>query len=163
MKNRVISDVISHVGKGVHPRIILNEADFDRLRNTSDPVYNAAKARAIEVADKYMNEPVLEYDIPDGIRLLDVSRGVLRRTKNLGMAYQLTRDKKYARRLYEELANAAEFKDWNPYHFLDVGEMCCAFGIGYDWIYDCMSEEERAKLRCAIIKNGFDAVMDDYL
>ena len=41
--------------------------------------------------------------------------------------------------------------------------MCCAFGIGYDWIYDCMSEEERATLRRAIIKNGFDAVMDDYL
>lgn len=163
MKNRVIEDVILHTGKGVHPRILLTNEDFDRIRQTSDPVYEAAKASMMAYAERYMREPVLNYEIPDGIRLLDVSRGVLSRTLNLGMAYKLTGEVKYARRLYDELANAASFKDWNPYHFLDVGEMCCAFGIGYDWIYECMSEEERAILRRAIIKNGFDTAMDDYL
>jgi len=163
VKNRVINDVISHTGKGVHPRVLLTGADFERIRTTSDPIYDIAKDNTLYYADKFMKEPVLEYRIPDGIRLLDVSRGVLARTLNLGMAYKLTGDTKYARRLYDELANAASFKDWNPYHFLDVGEMCCAFGIGYDWIYECMSEDERRGLRRAIIKNGFDAAMDDYL
>ena len=105
----------------------------------------------------------LEYDIPDGIRLLDVSRGVLRRVKNLGMAYKITGDRKYARRLYRELEKAASFKDWNPYHHLDVGEMTFAFGLGYDWIYECMTEQERKVVRDAIVKNGFMATMDDYL
>lgn len=163
MKKRVISDVLSHSGKGVHPRILLTGADFKRIRETSDPVYDAAKDNMLYYADKYMKEPVLEYRIPDGIRLLEVSRGVLARTLNLGMAYKLTGEVKYARRLYDELKNAASFKDWNPYHFLDVGEMCCAFGIGYDWIYECMTQDERAYLRRAIVKNGFDAAMDDYL
>ncbi len=163
MKNRVINDVIEHSGKGVHPRIILTGADFERIRATNDPIYEAAKASMFAYADRYMREPVLEYDIPDGIRLLDVSRGVLSRTLNLGMAYKLTGNVKYARRLYDELANAASFKDWNPYHFLDVGEMVFSFGLGYDWIYECMSEDERAVLRRAIIKHGFDAAMDDYL
>ena len=163
MKNRVISDVLSHSGRGTHPRLLLTGADFERIRSTVDPIYDAAKDNMLYYADKFMGEPVLEYRIPDGIRLLDVSRGVLARTLNLGMAYRLTGEVKYARRLYDELANAASFKDWNPYHFLDVGEMCCAFGLGYDWIYDAITPEERAILRRAIIKNGFDAAMDDYL
>ena len=163
MKNRVIDDVIAHSGKGAHPRLFLKEDDFKRIRETDDPVYNAAKDITLRIADMLMDKTPLEYDIPDGIRLLDVSRGVLARTLNLGMAYKITGEAKYARRLYEELANAASFKDWNPYHFLDVGEMTCSFGIGYDWIYECMSEDERAILRRAIVKHGFDAAMDDYL
>ena len=163
MKNRVINDVLIHSGKKVHPRLILTASDFERIKNGNDPVYNAAKASALEMANYFMNEPVLEYNIPDGIRLLAVSRGVLARSFNLGMAYQITGEVKYARRLYEEIANAASFKDWNPYHFLDVGEMACAVALAYDWIYECMSEEERAFIRAALVKNGFGAVMDDYL
>lgn len=163
MKNRVIDDVIAYSGNKVHPRIILTKADFDRVRESDDPIYVAARINTIRMADGFLNTEPLAYDIPDGIRLLAVSRGVLVRTMNLGMAYQITRDTKYAERLYRELANAASFKDWNPYHFLDVGEMACSFGIGYDWIYDYMNEEQRRILRTAIVEKGFDTVMDDYL
>ena len=51
MKNRVISDVLAHSGKKVHPRLILTTEDFDRIRSGDDPVYNAAKAEAMRVAD----------------------------------------------------------------------------------------------------------------
>ncbi len=163
MKNRVINDVISHSGYKIHPRIILKKDDFDRIRNSDDIVYVSAIEHTIKTADAFLDTEPLEYNIPDGIRLLQVSRGVLTRTKNLGMAYRITGDKKYAERLYRELANAATFKDWNPYHHLDVGEMCNAFGIGYDWIYDYMTEEQRKVLRTAIIEKGFNATMDDYL
>lgn len=163
MKNRVINDVVTHSGEKVHPRIFLTKSDFDRIKNTDDIVYNAAKKSVFKMADKFLNEPPLEYRIPDGIRLLGVSRGVLTRTMNLAMAYRLSGDKKYAERLYLELNNAASFKDWNPYHHLDVGEMCNAFGIGYDWIYDYMNEEQRCVLRTAIIEKGLNTTMDDYL
>ena len=163
MKNRVIDDVISHSGKGTHPRLILTGEDFERIRNGNDPVYNAAKASVMEKADYFMTQPLLEYEIPDGIRLLAISRRALARSFNLGMAYRITGDVKYARRLYDEIANVSSFKDWNPYHFLDVGEMACAVGLAYDWIYECMSEEEKAGIRAAIVKHGFNAVMDDYL
>jgi hypothetical protein len=43
MKSRVIDDVIAHSGKKVHPRIFLTNEDFERIKNTDDPVYNAAK------------------------------------------------------------------------------------------------------------------------
>lgn len=163
MKNRVINDVISHTGKGVHPRLILTGADFKRISESDDPIYALAKREAIRVADCYLTEPLLEYEIPDGIRLLIISRRMLSRSFSLGMAYQLTGEVKYARRLYREMANVCSFKDWNPYHFLDVGEMACAVGVAYDWIYDCMSDEERRFIRSAIIERGFEPAMDDYL
>ena len=163
MKNRVINDVLSHTGKGVHPRLILTGADFKRIREGNDPVYTLAKKEVMRVADYYLTQPLLEYEIPDGIRLLAISRRMLSRSFNLGIAYQLTGEAKYARRLYDEMANVCSFKDWNPYHFLDVGEMACAVGLGYDWIYDCMSEDEKAFIRAAIIERGFEPAMDDYL
>ena len=163
MKNRVINDVLSHSGKKVHPRIILTPDDFKRIREGDDCVYNAAKAEVMRVADYFMDQPLLNYEIPDGIRLLAISRRMLARSFNLGMAYQLTGDKKYARRLYEEMKNVSSFKDWNPYHFLDVGEMSCAVGLAYDWIYDEMTEEEKKFIREALISHGFEPAMDDYL
>ena len=163
MKNRVISDVIAHSGKKVHPRLILTKDDFKRIKEGEDSVYTPAKAEVMRVADYYMTQPLLNYEIPDGIRLLAISRRALSRSFNLGMAYQLTGDVKYARRLYEEIANVSGFKDWNPYHFLDVGEMTCAVGLAYDWIYDAMSEEEKKFIRSAIISHGFEPAMDDYL
>ncbi len=163
MKNRLINDVISHSGLKVHPRIFLNAADFDRIRNSTDPIHAAGRDYTVKRADEYLEKPLLHYEIPDGIRLLQVSRDTLDRSLYLGMAYQLTGEKKYAEKLWLELENAAGYKDWNPYHHLDVGEMCNAFGIGYDWIYDYLTEEQRAVLRTAIREHGFKATMDDYL
>lgn len=157
-----INDVIKHSGKKVHPRLILTDADFKRLRECDDPVYDAARKNTISTADGFLDKEPLEYNIPDGIRLLAVSRGVLARSLNLGMAYKLTGDERYAERLYRELENVAAFKDWNPYHFLDVGEMAFSVGLGYDWIYDWMSEEQRRVVRSAIIKHAFMPVLDDY-
>ena len=163
MKARVIDDVLTHSGKGVHPRIFLTAEDFERIRTSDDVVYSVGRRYVIERADKYLDAPLLHYHIPDGIRLLQVSRDTLDRSFYLGMAYRLTGDGKYAERLWLELENAAGYKDWNPYHHLDVGEMCNAMGFGYDWIYDYLTEQRRAVLRAAIIRNGFNATMDDYL
>ena len=163
MKNRVINDLLSHSGKHTHPRLILTGEDFARIRETDDPIYNVSKAEVMRVADYFMDQPLLNYEIPDGIRLLAISRRALARTFNLGIAYQLTGEKKYAQRLLDEVKNVCSFKDWNPYHFLDVGEMACAVGIAYDWIYDYMGEDDKRFIRDAIKSHGFEPAMDDYL
>jgi hypothetical protein len=110
MKNRVINDLLSHSGKHTHPRLILTGEDFARIRETDDPIYNASKAEVMRVADYFMDQPLLNYEIPDGIRLLAISRRALARTFNLGIAYQLTGEKKYAKRLLDEVKNVCNFK-----------------------------------------------------
>ena len=65
----------------IHPNTLtVPTEDFDRIRSADDPVDNAAKAEAMRVADYYMDQPLLEYEIPDGIRLLAISRRALSRS-----------------------------------------------------------------------------------
>ena len=49
---------------------------------------------------------------------------------------------------------AARFNDWNPSHFLDVGEMTFALAIGYDWLFDQLDEPSRKEIRTAIVEKG---------
>ena len=49
---------------------------------------------------------------------------------------------------------AAAFEDWHPPHFLDTAEMTNAVAIGYDWLYDVLTPEQRATLKTAIIEKG---------
>ena len=49
---------------------------------------------------------------------------------------------------------AINCSNWNPAHFLDVGEMTHAVAIGYDWLYDVISEGDRAIIEEAALKFG---------
>jgi hypothetical protein len=48
----------------------------------------------------------------------------------------------------------AAFKDWDPRHFLSVGEMSFAVGIGYDWLYAKLTPKERATLKQALVEKS---------
>ncbi len=163
MMNNIIDSVIAHSGKQGHPRIMLTAEDFKRIGECDDPIYKEGMKNIFARIDRYMDGTLIPYDIPDGIRLLNSARYILERALELGMAYRVTGEARYAERLWRELENAADFKDWNPRHFLDVGELSCAFGIGYDWIYDWMNESQRKKLRRAVVEKAFLPAMDDYL
>lgn len=147
-----------------HPRLVLKEEDFARLRrerNTGG--YKILLDHLFQEADSALDAPVSIYDVADGIRLLPVSRAVLGRVMSLGMAYLIGGQEKYAERAWREVEAAAHFPNWNPKHFLDIGEMSFAFALFYDWMYDWMSEDKRTVLRHALIDMAFTPAMDDYL
>lgn len=54
----------------------------------------------------------------------------------------------------------SSFTDWNPTHFLDVAEMTLAVSIGYDWLYDKLSDTSREKIKTAIIEKGLKPSLD---
>lgn len=148
-----------------HPRIMATQKTFSsvaaRLENDPDSItkklWNVLQTRA----DGYLTAPISTYQISDGVRLLEISRQVLVRVQDLAFVYNVTGDERYAQRAWMELYSAALFPDWNPTHFLDVGEMCAAFAIGYDWLYNYLSEYQREVLRTAIIEHGFMPLMDE--
>jgi hypothetical protein len=139
-----------------HPRLLAKRTSWEKLRKSAREVPAVGKwaSRVRENADGLLNSEPVRYDIPDGKRLLAVSRRVFDRVIALGAAFQLTEDAKYRERLWKELEAAAAFKDWNPSHFLDTAEMTAAFGLGYDWLYSTWSAERRAILRRAIVEKG---------
>ena len=148
-----------------HPRLFATAERFAEIRREvqSDPVmrhwYGILKARADTfVADR--NLPV--HEIRDGLRLLRVSRAVLERVNTLAIVGKISGDPRYRERAWEELRTVAAFPDWNPRHFLDVGEMTTAVAIGYDWFYDEWSEEQRELLEEAIAKHGLTPALEAY-
>ncbi len=135
-----------------------------RLREKirTDPVCQAWYGALKKEAAKELTSPPSTYRIPDGKRLLSVSRRVKDRVETLGLLFLVDGDVRYRDRVRAELEAAAGFKDWNPPHFLDTAEMTCAFALGYDWLYDQWSPELRLRLRNAIVELGLKPGLSVY-
>ncbi|MCU6711254.1 DNRLRE domain-containing protein [Paenibacillus sp. J5C_2022] len=150
--------------KNGHPRLLADDARFAEIAShiATDPVaarwYQDVKAQA----DAMLSEPVATYSIPDGLRLLDTSRLVLKRIYTLAMMYHLDQNPAYAERAWMELNAAASFPDWNPRHFLDTAEMTHAFAIGYDWLYDYWTTDRKDTIRDAIATKGLMPGLSQY-
>ena len=146
-----------------HPRIIMTEADFVRLReNREVGAYKPLLDKMIADADKLLSAPVSEYVIPDGVRLLVTSRRVQERLMTLSFAYRITDEKKYLDRAVLEIEAACAFPDFHPRHFLDCAELCLAFACAYDWLYDDLSAALKETMRSRLVEKGFYAVMEEY-
>src|ERR1019366_4070316 len=90
------------------------------------------------------------------------TRRVLDRVSTLALMYRLTLREAYLRRAVAELRAAANFRDWNPAIFVDTAEMAHAFALGYDWLYNSLSPDERAWIRDAIVGKALDPVIPIY-
>jgi len=139
-----------------HPRVMAVPATFDALKaSVSGAGLPARIYREVkQSADRTLAAPVCRYEKPDGKRLLSVSRRVLDRVSTLALVNRLEGDPHYAERAWKELEAAAQFPDWNPSHFLDTAEMTHAFALGYDWLYDRWTQQQRRVLREAIVSKG---------
>jgi hypothetical protein len=156
-------EILSHLTKS-HPRLLASSNDFVRLKlqtASEEPQRSWGAALRAQAAGILTASPS-KYEIPDGLRLLDTSRRVMNRVYTLGLMYRITNERQYADRAWTELAAAAEFKDWNPRHFLDTAEMTHAFAIGYDWFYDVWTQEQRETLRQAMVEKGFKPALALY-
>ncbi len=137
-----------------HPRLLVGEEEFQSLkRNAATPEGRALAERIIHDAESLLEVPPQERRM-EGRRLLMASRTVLFRVTTLCVAEKLTNSRKYADRAIREMVTAAEYSDWNPSHFLDVGEMTLALAIGCDWLYDAMTPEQRELVQRAIVEKG---------
>jgi heparinase II/III-like protein/uncharacterized protein DUF4962 len=156
-------DLIARLHRS-HPRLLVSAESFARVRQAiaADPQLGRWHEQLRERAQRLLTEPPSRYEIPDGLRLLATSRRVLDRVTTLALLYRLDTERRYADRAWEELQAAASFPDWNPRHFLDTAEMTHAFAIGYDWLYDAWTPEQRAALRSAILEKGLQPALSSY-
>ena len=153
-------DVFAYL-KRTHPRLIIPDGNWSMVKAkiTGNEHTRDGLDHLLSVADGILDAPVSTYSIPDGIRLLATSRQVLSRIYTLALAYRMTDEAGYLVRAWDELYAAANFPDWNPSHFLDTAEMTHAFAIGYDWLFDVWTTEQREVIRNAIIDYGLNAYL----
>ncbi|MCY2954931.1 MAG: heparinase II/III family protein [Planctomycetota bacterium] len=141
-----------------HPRLMLTDARLGELkgRYKQDALVQRYVKDLLDEADRLLDARPLRYEIPDGLRLLSVSRECLRRVSTQALAYRLTEDQRYARAALRDLRAVCAFQDWNPRHFLDTAEMTTAVALGYDWLYKTLDDDTRKTLHDAIIRLGLE-------
>ena len=145
-----------------HPRLLMTDKQVTRIRAElksqadTQVFYEAMLAKADGIVGQ---SPVKR--VKTGRRLLSVSRRCLDRVIHLSAAYRFTRERSYLQRAEKEMLAAAAFSDWNPSHFLDVAEMTAALAIGYDWLYEELSQESRLIIRRAILEKGLEPSLEN--
>ncbi|MGB9678155.1 MAG: hypothetical protein ACPLZ9_05995, partial [Candidatus Ratteibacteria bacterium] len=150
--------------KKERPRLILNERELKDIKDLIRKNENCKKiySKIKENADKILNESVSKYEIPDGLRLLYISRKVLNRVYTLSFVYKIEGNKKYLERLWNEIVSVSNFPDWNPRHFLDTAEIAHAFAIAYDWCYNDWTEDQRKIIRETLLNKALKLAIDCY-
>lgn len=145
-----------------HPRLLLMEGGEEVIKKNiaGNIAWEKVHADILNECETMLDLPPVER-ILIGRRLLSKSRESLRRIFFLSYAWRMTHKKKYFKKCEEELLAASKFQDWNPSHFLDVAEMTMAVSIGYDWLYNDLSEASRKLISEAIITKGTNPSLDD--
>ena len=138
-----------------HPRLLLKAGEESRIKETLVENGHLKEIHRIIIAksDELITMPTLVRNVL-GRRLLYVSRDAIMRIFYLSYAYRMTGEAKYRDRAIQEMMSICMFEDWNPTHFLDVAEMTLGVAIGYDWLYDELSVDQKKVIRKAIVEKG---------
>lgn len=157
---QVLADMEAHQN-GAHPRIMATAADFARIRRDvkTDPHmkqwFEDTKATADELIAKDLGEPPEISDFGKGNDMRDD-------ITTIAMVYQITQDEKYAEYVRQYLLYACDIPKWGPAQFLDVVETSSGVCIGYDWIYNYLTPEERQKISSTIVTKALQPGLNTY-
>jgi len=149
-----VAYVKKHLRKA-QPRLVLNRDIEKRLRQQlkTDPVVQNLYKAIQRDAAAIPGEPLLEHK-KIGRRLLSVSREMLRRVNMLGMVYRIEKDPAILNRINDEVLAVCRFSDWNPLHYLDVGEMALAVALALDWTAGDLPKATIEEAEKALIEKG---------
>ncbi|MDB5004326.1 MAG: heparinase [Mucilaginibacter sp.] len=144
-----------------HPRLLLLKGQDKELLISINADASLLKIHQaiLKNCDAMINIAPLQYK-KIGKRLLDVSREAIHRIFYLSYGYRMTHNSLYLQQAQKELIAVSSFADWNPTHYLDVGEMTMAVSIGYDWLYNDLSESTKALVKDAILNKGINTSTD---
>jgi hypothetical protein len=93
---------------------------------------------------------------------LDVARLFCLRIQTLGLMWLLTSDLRYRNRGKAELLGVCAFPDWAGDKFLVLAETAFGAAIGYDWLFDCLTDDERKQIAYAIVEKAIQPGLDEF-
>lgn len=131
-----------------HPRILINKEKLEQIKSMykTDPYMKKWGDNVIEDATAWFGTDVANYQ-----ELLDNADPAI---TNLALGYHLTGDDRYAVRAWKFIETLCELPDWNPAHYLTTGEFTYIVGLGYDWLYDTFTEEQRKYIEENLLEKG---------
>ena len=159
--DKVIADLKANAPQ--HPRILANKDDFARIKSlyNSDPLMKEWVDKILKTAENSAasaQDPT--YVVDDGGRLKGTNTESY--MLNWGLAYQITGDKKYVDAAYKHLNVICGFDNWHPGHFLDAAGIMKGVAIGYDWMYDGFTADQRKVIEEGLYKHAIKAGLGAY-
>jgi hypothetical protein len=143
----------------MHPRLLFTDNDLPAIRRAvkSEPFAKQQYQELLARGEALLDVPPDKYEIggPEHT-LLAVARDVEDRVITLAALYRITGDQRFATRATQEMLSAASYPNWFPWHFLDTAELTTAIGIGYDWLYNTLSPQDRKTVHDALVTKGID-------
>lgn len=139
-------------GGTAHPRLMATRSDFERILEDSrtDAELKRLIDMAVAQADNLMTVPICTtYTFQDVFRMNGFAMTFEKRMLYLGFAYQMTGAQKYADRAWLEIEALCKYPDINENHPIDAGSFSAGLGIGYDWLYHGLTEEQRKTMASA--------------
>ena len=158
---QIQADYVAGGNANSHPRIWKDAEGFAELKRLTE---TDARARLWWLsiksdADALVSSGVISpgddiYNFSKNTVLsprLEAVRQFCSEAKLLGLAYNLTGNQAYAELLKNKMLyiishNRSWYDLKGEIHYLTHGQLAEGMGIGYDWIYDYLTEEERAKI-----------------
>ncbi len=170
--------IMKEVLDSPRPRLIINRARVNEIKNSNDLKIIEMKQKVLEEANRYLSMESFKYPTATSGSLSNVS-DALDMMFNLGMAYLITDDEsdkeEYVKRAYKEAevlfnvigygvedankegtGKTPEGKPdyWNSYTWLDISEISTIMAICYDWMYDGLTPSQRAELEKHTLEKG---------
>lgn len=163
--NKILADLKKHTPDKAHPRLITDRENVELIKGylASEDVYKRYLDTTLKTANAFLGRNLVT-PIKDGTgSFLNAARDLLTRVRTYCVAYTFTGDQIYAKGAWREIENCIDkWPDWNEttYFYLDTSETTYAVSLGFDFLYDWLSDEQKTKIIDALFERSLDQTVN---
>lgn len=136
----------------VHPELLMRDSEVEEIRRAIElsPEWKSVQDAIISECDVMLRKRPLFVTETN-----NVLRDGLKRIFFLSYAYRTTGRSEYADKAVAEMMSLCSADKWRG-EYLGIAELTFGVGIGYDWLYDRLSEDQRKFVADAVVRLGIE-------
>ena len=167
--DEIYNKFCEHTNKGEHPRLITTSSEVSKIKTyiLNSVEFEKYYRNTLINANKYLSAAPLTqvFDGNNGTSFLNSARMAMSRIRCLGIAYTFSGEEKYAVRCFAEIENLIDnWTNWNgdSYYLLDTSETVYGIVMGYDFLYDWLSESQKEKIINCVFDRHLNYISNAY-
>ncbi len=133
------------------PQFILTPQLVKALKGKvkTDPMMKSYYESMLKEVESLLTKPLISSKM-NGFRM-PAPRIAMGTLGVLNTVYIINKDPRILKRINEELISICKYKDWNPHHFIDTGQMAMIVALTINWIGSDLPKETVALAKQALI------------